>query len=46
MDSTYTSAVSIKGLQMTLFIAEINVMETWKTNIGNAYLDAYTDECI
>ena len=44
VDSIYSSVVSIKGLKMTIFIAELNGMDTWTTDVGNAYLEAYTDE--
>ena len=44
VDSIYYSVVYIRGLKMTIFIAEINGMETWTTDVGNAYLEAYTDE--
>ena len=27
-----------------LFLAELNQLETWATDIGNAYLEAITDE--
>jgi hypothetical protein len=27
-----------------LFLSELNDMETWATDIGNAYLEAVTDE--
>ena len=27
-----------------IFLAELNNLETWSTNIGNAYLEDYTTE--
>ena len=31
---------------MTIFIAELNGMDTWTTDVGNAYLEVYTVEKI
>lgn len=36
--------VSLRGLCITIFLAELNLLELWCTDIGNAYLEAYTDE--
>ena len=44
VDSVYSGVVSLKGLRTVLFIAELNGLETYSTDIGNAYLEAYTAE--
>ena len=44
IDSTYSSVVSLPGLRMVTFLAELNEMELWGTDIGNAYLESYTEE--
>ena len=44
VDSLYLSVVSLRGLKTTLFLAELNQLEAWCTDVGNAYLEAYTDE--
>lgn len=44
VDSVYSSVVSLRGLRLTLFLAELNQLETWCTDVGNAYLEAYTEE--
>ena len=44
VDSTYSSVVSLPGLRLVTFIAELNDMELWGTDIGNAYLESYTKE--
>jgi hypothetical protein len=44
VDSVYSSVVSLRGLKTVLFIAELNQLEAWCTDVGNAYLEAYTDE--
>jgi hypothetical protein len=38
--SIYSGVVSLK----VIFLAELNGLETWATNIGNAYLEAETSE--
>lgn len=46
ISSVYSSVVSLKGLKITIFIAELNQLETWCTDVGNAYLEAFTDEMV
>ena len=44
IDSVYSGVVSLRGLRMVIFLAELNGLETYATDIGNAYLEAYTSE--
>ena len=44
VDSVYSGVVSLRGFRMCLFLAELNGMEAYTTDIGNAYLEAYTTE--
>jgi len=44
VDSVYSGVVSLKGLRAMLFIAELNGLPIWSTDIGNAYLEATTQE--
>ena len=44
LDSVYSGVVSLRGLRLILFLAELNQLETWATDIGNAYLEARTNE--
>ena len=44
VDSVYSGVVSIRGLKMMVFLAELNSLDIWATDIGNAYLEAYTTE--
>ena len=44
VESVYSSVVSLKGVRMTIFTAELNNLEIWSTDIGNAYLESYTQE--
>ena len=46
LESVYSSVVSLRGLRTTIFLAELNQMELWCTDIGNAYLEAETLEKI
>jgi hypothetical protein len=42
--SVYSGVVSLKGLRLLQFLSELNDMQTWATDIGNAYLEAITTE--
>ena len=42
--SVYSSVVSLKGLRLVTFLAELNGLLLWSTDIGNAYLEATTKE--
>ena len=44
LDSVYSGVVSLRGFRLVLFLAELNGLETWATDIGNAYLEAKTNE--
>lgn len=44
LDSVYAGVVSLRGLRMCIFIAELNGLEAYATDIGNAYLEATTRE--
>ena len=46
VDSVYSGVISLRGLQMMFFLAKLNQLETWVTDIGNAYLKAETAECV
>jgi hypothetical protein len=34
----------LRGFRIVLFLAELNQLELWVTDIGNAYLEAFTSE--
>ena len=36
--------MSLRGLRLLIFLAELNGLDTWATDIGNAYLEAETLE--
>ncbi len=44
IDSVYSSVVSLRGIRYLTFIAELNDLEVWCTDIGNAYLESLTKE--
>jgi hypothetical protein len=46
VESVYSGVVSLRGFRLVLFLAELNKLETWATDIGNAYLEAETAEKI
>jgi Reverse transcriptase (RNA-dependent DNA polymerase) len=46
LDSFYSCVVSIRGFRLTLFLVELNNLQLWPTDTGNAYLEAYTAEKI
>jgi hypothetical protein len=43
-DSVYSGVVSLRGIRTLIFLAEVNNLDTWATDIGNAYLEAVTSE--
>ena len=43
-DSVYSGVVSLAGIRAVTFLAELNDLELWGTDIGNAYLESYTKE--
>jgi hypothetical protein len=44
--SVYSGVVSLQGLWMVAFLSELNGLDLWATNIGNAYLEARTSELL
>ena len=44
LESVYSGVVSFRGVRTCIFLAELNDLQVWQTDIGNAYLEAYTKE--
>jgi hypothetical protein len=44
LESVYSGVVSLRGLRIVTFLSELNGLDLWATNIGNAYLEAFTME--
>ena len=41
---TKESVVSLRSLRMVVFLSQLNDFEIWGADVGNAYLEAYTDQ--
>ena len=44
VESIYSGVVSLRSLRMVVFLSQLNDLEIWGGDVGNAYLEAYTDE--
>jgi hypothetical protein len=44
LESVYSGVISLRGLQIVTFLATLNGLDLWATDIGNAYLEAFTME--
>ena len=44
IDSVYSSVVSLRGIRMLTFFAELNQCNVWATDISSAYLESKTKE--
>ena len=43
VESIYSGVVSLRSLRMVVFLSQLNNLEIWGADVGNAYLEAYTD---
>ena len=44
VESIYSGVVSLRSLRMVVFLSQLSNLEIWGADVGNAYLEAYTDE--
>ena len=44
VESIYSGVVSLRSLRMVVFLSQLIDLEIWGADVGNAYLEAYTDE--
>ena len=44
METVYSGVVSLRNLRLAMFLAELNNLELWGADVGNAYLQALTKE--
>ena len=44
VDSAHSGVVSLPGIRVVTFLAELNDLELWGTDVGNAHLESYTTE--
>ena len=42
--SIYSGVVSLRSLRVVVFLSQLNNLEIWGADVGNAYLEAYTDK--
>ena len=44
IELTHSAVVSILGVRVITFLSELNGLELWNADIGNAYLESHTSE--
>ena len=44
VESIYSGVVSLRSLRIVVFLSQLNNLEIWGADVGNAYLEAYTDD--
>ena len=43
-EAVYSSVASLRSLRTIIFLSELNNLHLWQGDIGNAYLESYTQE--
>jgi Reverse transcriptase (RNA-dependent DNA polymerase) len=43
-EDVYSGVVSLRGIRLVIFLADLNQLELWEADVGNAYLEALTKE--
>ena len=46
IENIYSGVVLLRNLGLVIFLGKLNNLELWGADIGNAYLEAFTDEKI
>ena len=44
LSSVCSGVVLLRGIRLVIFLAELNELESWGTDIGNACLEVFTKE--
>ena len=44
VENIYSGVVSLRNLKLVIFLGKLNDLELWGADIGNAYLEAPTEE--
>ena len=44
IENIYSGEVSLRNLRLVIFLGKLNHLDLWGADIGNAYLEAFTDE--
>ena len=43
-ENIYSGAVPLRNIRLVIFLGKLNNLDIWGAGIGNAYLEAFTDE--
>ena len=46
IENIYSGVVSQRNLRLVIFLGKLNHLDLWGADIGNAYLEAFTDETL
>ena len=44
IENIYSGVVSLRNLRLVIFLGKLNNLDLWGADIGNAYLEAFTDK--
>ena len=44
VENIYSGVVSLRNLRLVIFLGKLNNLDIWGADVGNAYLEAFTDE--
>ena len=44
IENIYSGVDSLRNLRLVIFLGKLNHLDIWGADIGNAYLEAFTDE--
>ena len=44
IQNVYFGVVSLRNLRLVIFLGKLNNLDIWGADMGNAYLEAYTDD--
>ena len=44
IENIYSGVLSLRNLRQVIFLGKLNNLDIWGADIGNAYLEAFTDD--
>ena len=44
IENIYSGVVYLRNLRLVIFLGKLNNLDIWGADIGNTYLEAFTDE--